>query len=368
MIKNIIITAFCFFLSFVNVSASGKISAKAYVVMEQSTNTVILSKNADLKLKPASTTKILTGICALEHGNINDKVTVSDNAANEEGSSVYLNRGDVISLENLLYALMLNSGNDAAVAISEHISKTEDKFSTLMNKKAKDIGAKNSNFENPNGLDSDNHYTTAYDLALITSYALKNEKFSEIVKTKSKVIKEDGGFVRYLSNHNKMLHMYEGCIGVKTGFTKKSGRTLVTAAEQNGIKLVAVTLNAPDDWNDHKKLLDEAFYKAYKKNIINSKEKISTVKVDNGEKDYVSVRCRDNFDGFYVKNTDIKYDVLYKYYKLKAPVKEGQTAGVAMVYKGREKIFETELLTTEKTEEIKRDTFYECMKKVFKIW
>ena len=368
MIKRIILLSFIFLLSDIRCYAEFNISAKAYVVIEQSTNTVIYSKNPDLKLKPASTTKILTGICALENGNLNDKVVISDNAAYEEGSSLYLEPGDSVSLENLIYGLMLNSGNDAAVAISEYISKSEEEFSKLMNKKAKEIGAKNSNFENPHGLDSDNHYTTAYDLALITSYALNSDKFSKIVSTKSKVIKEDGGFIRYLSNHNKMLRTYEGCIGVKTGFTKKSGRTLVTAAKKDGVKLIAVTLNAPDDWNDHKKLLDEGFKAVSKKNILNKKEKISMVEVKNGEKNFVPVRCKDEFDGVYLKNKQIQYDVVYKYQSLTAPVKEGQVAGKAFVYKDGKKIFETEILTTEKTEKNKGSTFYECVKKVFKLW
>ena len=347
--------------------AFSDISAKSYVVMEQSTNSVIFSKNMNVRMKPASTTKILTAICAVENARLTDLVTVSKNAAYQEGSSMYLKEGDKVTLENLVYGLMLNSGNDAAVAIAEHIGGSVEKFSNIMNNKAKDIGAVNSNFENPNGLDSDEHYVTAYDLALITSYCLNNEKFSEIVATKSKVIKGNDGLNKYLSNHNKMLHTYPDCIGVKTGFTKKSGRTLVTSAKKDGIKIIVVTLNAPNDWSDHKKLLDRGFLSVEKEKIIDNTKVVDEVNIKGGTKEKVSVKCEEEFYGVKIKGNDETFDVVYKYDKLKAPVISMQKAGEALVYKNGKEIFKTNLITTEDVEKKKGFSIIEFIKRIFKL-
>lgn len=356
----------CVAIFFLNVKcyASYNVSAKAYVLLEQSTNTVLSSKNMELRMKPASTTKILTAICAIENAKLTDIVTISKNAAYQEGSSMYLREGEKITLESLVYGLMLNSGNDAAVAIAEHIGGNVDKFSNIMNNKARDIGAFNSHFENPNGLDSTNHYVTAYDLALITSYAMNNEKFCEIVDTESKVIKSKDGISKYLSNHNKMLHTYEGCIGVKTGFTKKSGRTLVTAAKRDNIRIIAVTLNAPSDWNDHRKLLDNGFDMVSRKKVLDSGKVVDSVDVKGGVDTNVSVKCEEEYYGIEINGQNNNYDVVYKYDKLKAPVLNMQKAGKAMVYRNGKKVFETNLVTTYSVERKKRFSIIEFIKRI----
>ena len=363
--KKIISVVLVLLLSFNNVYAFDGISAKAYILMEQSTGTVIVEKNSNVKMKPASTTKILTAICAIENSRLTDIVTVSKKAAYQEGSSVYLKPGDQISMEDLVYGLMLNSGNDAAVAIAEHISDDTEKFSFVMNNKAKDIGAVNSNFKNPNGLDDDDHYVTAYDLALITSYALNNDKFKNIVASKSKIISDKNGVKKYLSNHNKMLHLYDGCIGVKTGFTKKSGRTLVTAARRNGVNLVAVTLNAPDDWDDHKKLLDEGFLRVKKEIIIDKNKIVDNVEVKKGTVDFLPVKCKEEYYGVKISDEASDYDVIYKYRKLKAPVKKGDEAGEVVVLKNGKEVFKTKLITTEGTERKKGFSLIEFLKRIF---
>ena len=363
--KKIISVVLVLLLSFNNVYAFDGISAKAYILMEQSTGTVIVEKNSNVKMKPASTTKILTAICAIENSRLTDIVTVSKKAAYQEGSSVYLKPGDQISMEDLVYGLMLNSGNDAAVAIAEHISDDTEKFSFVMNNKAKDIGAVNSNFKNPNGLDDDDHYVTAYDLALITSYALNNDKFKNIVASKSKIISDKNGVKKYLSNHNKMLHLYDGCIGVKTGFTKKSGRTLVTAARRNGVNLVAVTLNAPDDWDDHKKLLDEGFLRVKKEIIIDKNKIVDNVEVKKGTVDFLPVKCKEEYYGVKISDEASDYDVIYKYRKLKAPVKKGDEAGEVFVLKNGKEVFKTKLITTEGTERKKGFSLIEFLKRIF---
>lgn len=304
----ICISVFCGMSVNLSVYANSGISASSAIVIDKNSKRVLSSKNSDKQMGMASTTKIMTALVALENGDLNSVVKISPSAAGVEGSSMYLTAGEEITLENLIYGLMLVSGNDAATAIAEHISGSVEKFAGLMNEKAQAIGAKNTHFDNPHGLSADTHYTTAYDLALITAYALDNPKFKEIVSTKSKKIPWQGkNYDRQLKNHNKFLSLYEGCIGVKTGFTKATGRCLVTAVEKDNLTLVCVTLNAPDDWNDHKILYDSAFneYKAFK-----IKEKASRLEIiDAGNAE------NDNVYGV------VKNDLYF-------PIKEGETVNI----------------------------------------
>ncbi len=260
------------------------VSAKSAVLIEQSTGKVLYEKNAHERLPMASTTKIMTAICAIEHADLAGVVTVDARAVGVEGSSMYLEKGEHLTLEDLIYGLMLSSGNDAAVAIALHISGDIDSFAQLMNETAQKIGAKNTSFRNPNGLDHSEHYTTAYDLALITRYGMEFEKFREIVATPSKKVPwESRGYDRSLTNHNKMLKIYEGADGVKTGFTKKSGRCLVSSATRDGMQAIAVTLNAPDDWNDHTHMLDYAFDTYHMEPVFQKGDYVRTVTVKNSE-------------------------------------------------------------------------------------
>ena len=235
------------------------VSAKAAVLIDADTGRVMFEKNAEIRLPMASTTKIMTAIVALEHGDPDDTVTVTKGSVGVEGSSIYLEAEEKLSLRELLYALLLASANDAATAIALHISGSVEAFASLMNKKAELLGLKNTHFKNPHGLDAEGHFTTAYDLAKITAAALKNKTFAEIVSTYNYNISGKDGGRRYLVNHNKLLRGYEGCIGVKTGYTKADGRCLVSAARRDGMTLIAVTLSAPDDWRDHKAMLDYGF-------------------------------------------------------------------------------------------------------------
>ena len=236
------------------------LSARAAVLIDGKSGKVLFEKNKDERLPMASTTKIMTGLLACESKKMKKVVTVSPVASGTEGSSLWLEPGEKQTLENLTYGLMLRSGNDAAVAIAEYLGGSTEAFALMMNERAKKIGVQNTGFQNPNGLDAEGHFTTAYDLALISREAMKNKKFRKIVSTKSKTIPwESSEWDRSLTNHNKMLWRYEGCNGIKTGFTKKSGRCLVTSAKRGKTKLICVTLNAPDDWNDHTKMLDYGF-------------------------------------------------------------------------------------------------------------
>ena len=241
-----------------SVSADDKVlslSAESASLILCDSDKVIFSKKDELPLPMASTTKIMTAIVAIESCNVDKYVKVHDDAVGTEGSSAYLTAGETMTVKDLLYALMLQSANDAAVAIAYEVGGGIDGFADLMNAKAHAIGLVTTHFSNPHGLDSEDHYTTAAELAKLASYAMKNSLFREIVSTERYVTESGRVFV----NHNKLLDLYEGSIGVKTGFTKRSGRCLVSAAERDGLLAVAVTLNAPDDWNDHMKMLDYCF-------------------------------------------------------------------------------------------------------------
>jgi len=236
------------------------ISAESAVLIEADSKAVVASKNAHVPMPMASTTKIMTAMVALSIAKPETEIAVPAEAVGVEGSSIYLTEGEVLTLEQLLWALMLESANDAAVAIAVGLCGSVDRFADEMNRMALEMGLRQTHFCNPHGLDDAEHFTTAYELALITCRALENELLRTIVSTRRATIPHAGTDVtRLLINHNKMLRLYEGCIGVKTGFTKRSGRCLVSAAERDGVTMIAVTLNAPDDWNDHKTLLDHGF-------------------------------------------------------------------------------------------------------------
>ncbi len=277
MLKKLITFIICFSLIQVPCNAF-YVSGDASIVICADTNQVLYGENQHKKMGMASTTKIMTAVIALELGNTTDIVTISQNAARQEGSSVYLKPGDKVSLNDLLYGLMLNSGNDAAMAIAEHISNTPENFVLLMNEKAAELGCHDTHFNNPSGLPDDEHYSTAYDMALIMSYAMKNDEFAKIVGTKEYQIKTADS-VTYLRNHNKLLWQYPDCIGGKTGFTKLSGRCFVSCAKRDGVELICVTLDAPDDWNDHKNLLNFGFDKAEMTPILAQNEILCTRRI-----------------------------------------------------------------------------------------
>lgn len=228
--------------------------ASAEIAMELQTGTVLNEHNADLKLPMASTTKIMTAIIIVEDCNLEDTFTVPDAAVGVEGSSIYLKKDEEINVKDLLYGLMLRSGNDAAAALAIHHSGSIEKFVEVMNARAAAIGADNTHFKNPSGLPDGEHYTTARDLCEIARYAMQNETFKKIVSTK----KYKGDFRSY-ANKNKMLYNYEGANGVKTGYTVKAGRCLVTSAERNGMDVVCVVLNCPDMYVRSENILDACF-------------------------------------------------------------------------------------------------------------
>ena len=230
--------ALVLFSSFSPARALG-LSAEHAILMDAGSGRVLYEKNADSRSLIASTTKIMTALVICEQCNVLDRVQIMPEAVGIEGSSMYLQAGEVLTVQELLYGLMLQSGNDAAVALAIYCGGTVEGFAQLMNDEARRIGLTGTHFENPNGLDHENHYSTARDLAKLTAYAMENEIFAKTVSTKSIQV---GG--RSLTNHNKLLWRYEGADGVKTGYTKAAGRILVSSATRDGRQLIAVTINA----------------------------------------------------------------------------------------------------------------------------
>lgn len=264
------------------------LSAEAAVLIEAESGAVIAGKNADTPMPMASTTKIMTALVALSIAAPETEITVTSEAVGVEGSSIYLTEGEVLTLEQLLRALLLESANDAAVAIAVGLCDSVDAFADEMNRMAIDMGLRQTHFCNPHGLDDAEHFTTAYELARITQRALEIPLLRQIVSTRRATIPHAGtDGARLLVNHNKLLRLYEGCIGVKTGYTKRSGRCLVSAAERDGVTMIAVTLNAPDDWNDHKTLLDYGFSAFESVELCKEDEFCMPMAVVGGQESYV---------------------------------------------------------------------------------
>lgn len=266
-------------------------SAAAYILYDPDTGDVLSTCNAYERRSMASTTKIMTALLLCEDGRLNRLVKVKSKSVCVEGTSIGLKDGDVIARENLLYGLLLESGNDAANVIASELSGDSKKFAEKMNEKAAQIGMKHTHFVTPSGLDNKEHYTCCYDMALLAAYALNNADFRKTCSALSyRSVYNNESTVRTYINHNRLLRELDGCIGVKTGFTKKSGRCLVSACERDGKRLIAVTLNAPDDWNDHKALYNYGFAQ-YENVQLPGKFNLSSIAVVGGDKTNVDISC-----------------------------------------------------------------------------
>lgn len=251
-------------------------NASCAILMDAESGRVLYEQNSHQPRLIASITKLMTALVAVEQAaDLDEVVTVKGEWLGSEGSSIYLKAGEEITLRGLLYGLLLQSGNDAAMAIACHTAGSETEFVALMNEKAAELGMKDSSFANPSGLNDDNHYSTAYDMALAAQACLRDETVAEICATRSITIG-----TRTFVNHNKLLTRYEGCVGMKTGFTEKAGRTLVSAAARDGQTLICVTLNDGDDWNDHAKLLDYGFQTYPRQVLCEPGEVLGSVSVE----------------------------------------------------------------------------------------
>ena len=301
------------------------VSAEKAILLDAISGRVLYEKNADAQSLIASTTKIMTALVVCEQCNVLDRMRIPKEAVGIEGSSMYLKEGEVLTLQELLYGLMLSSGNDAAVALAIYCGGTVEGFAELMNDKARILGMKNTHFENPNGLDSPGHYSTARDLAVLAAYAMENPIFAKTVSTKSIRVGE-----RYLTNHNKLLWRVEGADGVKTGFTKAAGRILVSSATRDSRRLIAVTLNAPGDWQDHTVLLNDGFARYAVRNIVRKGQLVGTVEVEGGENCRVQLLAAADFD-FSLSQEENPQLMVPGTGFVYAPVTEGAEAGFAYV-------------------------------------
>ena len=301
------------------------VSAEKAIVLDAVTGRVLYEKNADQQALIASTTKIMTALIVCEQCNVLDRMRIPKEAVGIEGSSMYLQEGEVLTLQELLYGLMLSSGNDAAVALAIYCGGTVEGFAELMNDKAHTLGMNDTHFENPNGLDSPGHYSTARDLAVLAAYAMKNPIFYKTVSAKTVTVGQ-----RYLRNHNKLLWQVDGADGVKTGYTRAAGRILVSSATRDGRRLICVTLNDPNDWADHSALLDEGFARYSVRRIVTAGERVGTLEVESGQGDRVEVLAAADFD-FCLSAEEKPMLVLPGPGFVYSPVTEGAEAGYAYV-------------------------------------
>ena len=301
------------------------ISAEKAILMDAATGRVLYEKNADSQSLIASTTKIMTALVICEQCNVLDRMRIPKEAVGVEGSSMYLQENEVLTIQELLYGLMLHSGNDAAVALAIYCGGTVEGFVGLMNDKAHQLGMSGSHFENPNGLDAPGHYSTARDLAILAAYAMENPIFHKTVSAKNITIGQ-----RSLHNHNKLLWRYEGAEGVKTGYTRAAGRILVSSAIRSGRRLIGVTINAPDDWNDHITLLDQGFSGFEHCRIVTSGQIVGFAQIAGGTNGSVQLVADADFDYALAPDETVSFQIpgcgfIY------APVVEGADAGFAHV-------------------------------------
>ena len=303
----------------------------------------VYEKNADVPLPMASITKVMTVICALETlSDLSAEVTVPDSAVGIEGSSVYLARGERVTFEMLIYSAMLESANDATTALAVLCSGSEDAFVDLMNQKAKQLSMTKTHFCNPHGLHENEHYTTARDYVKLMSYALENETFCKIIATKKITFQKlDGSMTRVLTNHNRLLNTYSGMLGGKTGYTKTSGRTLITAARRNGVTLICITLNAPNDWKDHTSLFDKGFESL--KSVSFTAETVRAEIEVAGEYGTLGAVLNQNV-AFSVRCDDVvSYELMLPHILL-APIKKGEQIGSVVFLKNGEVIAKAPLV------------------------
>ncbi len=335
------------------------ISADKAIMVDGQTEQVLYEKNADEQALIASTTKIMTALVICEQCNVLDRIQIPKEAVGVEGSSMYLQEGEILTVQELLYGLMLRSGNDAATALAIYCGGTVEGFAELMNDKAHRLGLENTHFVNPHGLDAPNHYSSARDLAMLAAYAMKNPIFAMTVSTKNITIG-----ARSLRNHNKLLWSVEGADGVKTGFTKAAGRLLVSSAVRNGRRLIAVTMNAPDDWNDHKKLLEQGFNNYFPQTLVEKGQIVGTVAVAGGTSGYVDVIAEESFT-FSLREGEKWYLDLTDPGFVYAPVASGQYAGFAHIFVEEKPVGKVSLIYG-KTIEQEREQKLPWWKKLFR--
>ncbi len=348
-------------------SAYNQTSAKSMCTMEATSKRVLYSKNMNEKLAMASTTKIMTAITAIENCDDLDKpFEISPLSVGISGTSLYLRKGEVLTMRDLLYGLMLVSGNDASVAIGEKVGGNVKNFVQLMNETAQKIGAENTHFDNTHGLDSKTHYTTAYDLALITSYAMQNPVFQEIVSTDHIKITNQDGKTRYLKNKNKLLSTLDGCNGVKTGFTDDAGRCFVGSCQRNGMTVVCVVLNCGPMFEEASSLLNHAFEEYHLIDLTSGYAYKDKIKVIEGEAEYVRIGTLGKY--LYPLKTDEFKKVKYVYNiqdSIEASVSKGSEVGEVQIFIDKDLHFSEKIYTMEN---VRRNSIWQKLKDLIDAW
>ncbi|MBT9173401.1 MAG: D-alanyl-D-alanine carboxypeptidase DacB [Syntrophomonadaceae bacterium] len=329
--------------------APPRLTARSALLLDQATGRILYSKNAHEKLPMASTTKIMTAILALESGRMSETVSVSEHAVSIGGSSVYLEPGEKKTLEELVWGLLLRSGNDAAVAIAEHLSGSTEEFAVEMTRRAAQLGARQTKFSNPHGLHQEEHYTTAYDLALLAAHAMSLPKFREIAAAREKKISwHDRPAGRLLRNQNKLLVMYEGAEGIKTGWTTPAGRCFAGATSRKGWRLVGVVLNAPQMWEDMIKLFDFGYQYYRWQTVIQAGQHLKSAAVVRGVRDRVTLVAGSEA-GMPLKEDESAY-LRFQFNvrePLKAPLRTGGKAGELQIFFGKTMVRSIPLLAGE---------------------
>lgn len=340
---------FLFIMSFQIFAEEIGVSAKSAILICADSGSVLWSKNETEPLPMASTTKIMTSLLALENMEAcgNKEIEITDEMVRVEGTSMGLMPGDIVNLQSLAQGMLLCSGNDAANAAAISVGGTTEKFISIMNEKAKQIGMQDTKFSTPSGLDKDNHHSTAKDMAILGAYAMENENFSSIVSKKSMPVKfiNPSKTVNY-KNHNKLLRLYSDCIGIKTGFTKAAGRCLVSCAEKNGVRLVCVTLNAPSDWDDHIKLYNFGFENTVSKCFSDKNLNFTVPSKISEQAGNVEASCNSEFSCSFKKGDESKVERKVELpEKIISPVEKGQIIGNVVYYLDGKEIGKNEIIS-----------------------
>ena len=344
LLKKLFLTLFFIIIFSFSVYSADDLHLSAYsaVLLNAQTKEIIYEKNAHTQRSMASTTKIMTAVLAIESGRLSQVVT-ADNMQTE-GSSIGLENGNKLTLETLVWGMMLESGNDAAKLTANFLSGSEETFAMLMNEKATEIGMKDTNFVTASGLDDKYHYSTAYDMALLGVYAVSNPAFRDICSSKMKTVRFiEPDISKTFSNHNRLLSLCDGVFGVKTGFTKKSGRCLVTACERDGSVLVAVTLNAGDDWNDHIKLYDYGFDVCENQEVFIRLS--DCIKVYGGYNNFAKISLRENPVRISMRDEITLTQRICLPEFIYAPVKKGEVLGKAQLLSGERVVYESDIIS-----------------------
>ena len=330
------------------------VSAQKAILWDAGADRVLYEKDADSRSLIASTTKIMTALIVCEQCNVLDRMRIPREAVGIEGSSMYLREGEVLTVQELLYGLMLRSGNDAAVALAIYCGGTVEGFAALMNDKAHRLGLTGTHFANPNGLDHPEHYSTARDLAVLAEYAMQNPIFARTVSTKQVRIGD-----RLLTNHNKLLWRVEGADGVKTGFTKAAGRILVSSALRDGRRLICVTINDGNDWADHSALLEEGFSRYTLREILKEGDPVGSVEVLGGGQKRVRLLTERDVSYPLAENEQVSILLSGPGFAY-APVAAGEQAGIAYLCIGDAVVMKIPVVYEEtvELEETKKEPFW----------